>query len=107
MRLIAACAACENLLGRHDAAHARLRHALEALEDQDGAAAAALHAELAADALFHSDFDAMREWAARAADAAGSPTAGWRRSPPPCCASPSTTSAIPRPPRRPASTPPR
>ncbi len=70
VRLIAACAACENLLGRHEAAHARLRHALEALEDQDGAAAAALHAELAADALFHSDFGAMREWAARAAEAA-------------------------------------
>ena len=70
VRLIAACAACENLLGRHEAAHARLRHALEALEDQDGAAAAALHAELAADALFHSDFGAMREWAAHAAEAA-------------------------------------
>ena len=67
VRLIAACAACENLLGRHDAAHARLLDALGALEDQDGAAAAALHAELAADALYDSDFEAMREWAARAA----------------------------------------
>ena len=70
VRLIAACAACENLLGRHDAAHARLLHALEALEDQDGAAAAALHAELAADALYDSDFEAMRRWAARAAETA-------------------------------------
>jgi DNA-binding CsgD family transcriptional regulator len=70
VRLIAACAACENLLGRHDAAHARLLDALEALEDQDGAAAAALHAELAADALYDSDFEAMRRWAARAADTA-------------------------------------
>jgi DNA-binding CsgD family transcriptional regulator len=70
VRLIAACAACENLLGRHDAAHARLLDALEALEDQDGAAAAALHAELAADALYDSDFEAMRTWAARAAETA-------------------------------------
>ena len=70
VRLIAACAACENLLGRHDAAHARLLHALEALDDQDGAAAAALHAELAADALYDSDFEAMRQWATRAAETA-------------------------------------
>ena len=70
VRLIAACAACENLLGRHDAAHARLRAALDALADQQSAAAAALHAELAADALYDSDFDAMREWAARAVDTA-------------------------------------
>ena len=70
VRLIAACAACENQLGHHAAAHARLRDALDALEDQDGAAAAALHAELAADALYDSDFEAMREWATHAADAA-------------------------------------
>jgi DNA-binding CsgD family transcriptional regulator len=70
VRLVAACAACENLLGRHAAAHARLLDALEALEDQGGAAAAALHAEMAADALYDSDFDAMRQWAARAADTA-------------------------------------
>jgi DNA-binding CsgD family transcriptional regulator len=66
VRLIAACAACENLLGRHDAAHARLLAALDALEDQHGAAAAALHAELAADALYDSDFEAMRGWAEQA-----------------------------------------
>ena len=70
VRLIAACAACENLLGRHDAAHARLLAALDALADQQSAAAAALHAELAADALYDSDFDAMREWAVRAVDTA-------------------------------------
>ena len=66
VRLIAACAACENLLGRHDAAHARLLAALDALDDPKGSAAAALHAELAADALYESDFGAMRSWAARA-----------------------------------------
>ena len=70
VRLIAACAACENLLGRHDAAHARLLHALDALADQDAAAAAALHAELAADALYDSDFEAMRQWATQAGDTA-------------------------------------
>ncbi len=70
VRLIAACAACENLLGRHDAAHARLLHALDELGDQDSAAAAALHAELAADALYDSDFEAMRQWATRAAETA-------------------------------------
>ncbi len=70
VRLIAACAACENLLGRHDAAHARLLAALDALADQQSAAAAALHAELAADALYDSDFDAMRAWAVRAVDTA-------------------------------------
>jgi DNA-binding CsgD family transcriptional regulator len=66
VRLIAACAACENLLGRHDAAHARLLAALDALGDRDASAVAALHAELAADALYDSDFEAMRDWASKA-----------------------------------------
>jgi len=66
VRLIAACAACENLLGRHQAAHARLLAALDAVDDQAGAAAGTLHAELAADALYDSDFAAMRTWAERA-----------------------------------------
>jgi DNA-binding NarL/FixJ family response regulator/tetratricopeptide (TPR) repeat protein len=70
VRLIAACAACENLLGRHDAAHARLLDALDALDDPHSAAAAALHAELASDALYDSDFAAMRAWAVRATDTA-------------------------------------
>ena len=70
VRLIAACAACENLLGRHAAAHARLLEALDALPDPSGGAAAALHAELAADALYDSDFAAMRTWAASAGETA-------------------------------------
>ena len=109
VRLIAACAACENLLGRHDAAHARLLHALEALDDQDSAAAAALHAELAADALYDSDFDGDATSGPRAPPRrrGGSRTAGSRRSPPPCCASPSTTAATPRRPRPPAASAPR
>jgi DNA-binding CsgD family transcriptional regulator len=70
VRLIAACAACENLLGRHDAAHARLLDALDALDDRRSGAAAALHAELAADALYDSDFEAMRTWATEAEETA-------------------------------------
>jgi ATP/maltotriose-dependent transcriptional regulator MalT len=67
VRLVAACAACENLLGRHAAAHARLLTALEGFEDTETTAAATLHAELAVDALYDSDFEPMRDWAARAA----------------------------------------
>ena len=70
VRLVAACAACENLLGRHAAAHARLLDALDTFDDRESAAAAAMYAELAADALYDSDFEAMRGWAARAADTA-------------------------------------
>jgi DNA-binding CsgD family transcriptional regulator/tetratricopeptide (TPR) repeat protein len=76
-RLVAGCAMCENLLGRHAAAHARLLAALREL-DGDGelarratdpiavAAAADLQVELAADALYDSDFEAVAEWARRA-----------------------------------------
>jgi DNA-binding CsgD family transcriptional regulator len=66
-RLVATCASCENALGRHDAAHARLLHALAALPDDSGAGGAALQVELAADALFDSDFAGMQQWAERAA----------------------------------------
>src|SRR4051794_332247 len=69
VRLIAACAGCENPLGRHYAAHARLLCAFDALEEHDSATAAALQVELAADALYDSDFVAMRRWAQNAADA--------------------------------------
>ena len=73
VRLIAACAACENLLGRHDAAHRRLLRARDDLTDGGrarSAAAGALYIELAADALYDSDFAAMREWAALARETA-------------------------------------
>jgi DNA-binding CsgD family transcriptional regulator len=70
-RLVAACAACENLLGRHGAAHERLAHALEELPDRTGAAAAMLEAELAADALYDSDFAALAGRAAQARATAG------------------------------------
>src|SRR4051812_9664863 len=64
-RLVAGCAMCENLLGRHAAAHARLLSALEELGEAAWAAAD-LEVELAADALYDSDFAAVREWARRA-----------------------------------------
>ena len=70
-RLVAACAACENLLGRHGAAHERLEHALEELPDRAGVAAAMLEAELAADALYDSDFAALSARAAQARATAG------------------------------------
>ena len=75
-RLVAACAACENLLGRHGDAHERLVQALAELPDRDGAAAAALETELAADALYDSDFEALAAQSGRAraaAEAAGDP----------------------------------
>jgi DNA-binding CsgD family transcriptional regulator len=62
-RLVAGCAMCENLLGRHAAAHARL---LGALAELEGDAATDLQVELAADALYDSDFPAVAEWARRA-----------------------------------------
>jgi DNA-binding CsgD family transcriptional regulator len=65
-RLVAGCAACENLLGRHGAARERLATALDELPDRAGAAAATLEAELAADALYDSDFAALPERAERA-----------------------------------------
>jgi DNA-binding CsgD family transcriptional regulator len=66
VRLIGACAGCENLLGRHDAAHARLLAALAQQGDHASADAAALQVELAADAIFDTDFDAALDWAERA-----------------------------------------
>jgi DNA-binding CsgD family transcriptional regulator len=71
VRLAAACASCENALGRHDAAHARLLHALAELPGDGSTGGAALQVELAADALYDSDFGAMAQWARAAADTAG------------------------------------
>src|SRR5262249_48855609 len=63
-RLVAACATVEQLLGRHEAAHARLRAALAQLGDAtDSVTAADLQVELAADALYGSDFEATLRWA--------------------------------------------
>ena len=70
-RLVAACAACENLLGRHGAAHERLEQALAELPERGGTAAAMLEAELAADALYDSDFTGLATRAAQARATAG------------------------------------
>src|SRR4051812_8668790 len=77
-RLVAGCAMCENLLGRHAAAHARLLGALDELSD-GSFATADLEVELAADALYDSDFASARAWAQRAratAETLGAPGFG-------------------------------
>ena len=75
VRLIGACTGAENLLGRHDAAHARLLAALAQEADHASPDAAALQVELAADAIFDTDFEAALD----AAD--GDVTARTRRDP--------------------------
>ena len=70
VRLTTACAGVENLLGQHEQAHGRLETALAGIEDPRSSAAVALMVELAVDGLFSGDYDAMHDWAARAADAA-------------------------------------
>ena len=69
-RLVAGCAMCENLLGRHEAAHGRLVAALENVSDPRSVVAADLQVELAADALYDGDFTAMQTWAQLGLDAA-------------------------------------
>ena len=69
-RLLAGCAMCENLLGRHDAAHGRLVAALDDVTDPRSAAAADLQVQLAADALYDGDFTTMLTWSQRGLEAA-------------------------------------
>jgi DNA-binding NarL/FixJ family response regulator len=69
-RLVAGCAMCENLLGRHAAAHARLLGALDEIGDHGSFAAADLEVELAADALYDTDYAGAVDWAQRARAAA-------------------------------------
>jgi len=69
-RLVAGCAMCENLLGRHEAAHGRLVAAFKDVADPRSAAAADLQVELAADALYDGDFTTMHASARRGLDAA-------------------------------------
>ena len=70
VRLTAACARVEHLLGRYKEAHAHLETALAELRDPDSAQGVELMIELAGDSLYHGDYDAMRAWASRAVDAA-------------------------------------
>ena len=70
VRLTAACARVEHLLGRYNDAHAHLESALAELRDPASAQGAELMIELAGDSLYLGDYDAMRAWASRAVDAA-------------------------------------
>jgi ATP/maltotriose-dependent transcriptional regulator MalT len=70
VRLTVTCAGVEHGLGRHEEAHARLAAALERLPDPGAPEAVALMIELAIDRIFRTEYDSMRDWAARALDAA-------------------------------------
>ena len=71
VRLTAACARVEHLLGRYKEAHAHLETALAQLHDTATPRRASNSMiELAGDSLYHGDYEAMRDWANRAAEAA-------------------------------------
>ena len=70
VRLIAALASLENLIGRHQDAHGRLAAALDELPDRTSEAAVALMTELGIDAFFRMDYAAMRDFSRRALEAA-------------------------------------
>ena len=70
VRLTAACARVEHLLGRYREAHAHLETALAELRDPGSAQGVELVIELAGDSLYHGDYDAMRAWASRAVESA-------------------------------------
>ena len=109
-RLVAACAMAEQLLGRHEAAHARLRAALAELGDApDAIAAADLQVELAADALYGSDFDgdAATGRAPRGRPPASTPSTRSRPRPGRSSAGATSGSATARPPSRRVARPPR
>jgi DNA-binding NarL/FixJ family response regulator len=69
VRLTAACARVEHLLGRYVEAPAHLGTALAGLRDPASAQGVELMIELAGDSLYRGDYDAMRAWASRAVDA--------------------------------------
>jgi DNA-binding NarL/FixJ family response regulator len=70
VRLTTACAGVEHLLGRFEQAHRRLVDTLENLEDPASTEAVALMIELATDGFYRMEYEAMREWAARAVSVA-------------------------------------
>lgn len=72
IRLTAACAGIEHMLGRHGDARERIAEALDQLPDPAGPDAVTLQIVLAFDGLFRADFDAMRTAARRALEAARS-----------------------------------
>ncbi|HUR85136.1 MAG TPA: AAA family ATPase [Solirubrobacteraceae bacterium] len=64
--LAVACSGIEHLLGLHEQARHRLAAALERLPGGATPEAVALMVELAIDGLFSGEYEAMRDWAARA-----------------------------------------
>ena len=70
VRLTAALASLENLIGLHEEAHNRLSAALEELADQTSPEAVALLTELGIDGFFRMDYLGMREFSRRALEAA-------------------------------------
>ena len=62
LQLTAACAGMEQLLGRHEEAHARLVGALEGLDDPASPEAGALMITLAMDAFYQQRQAATRDW---------------------------------------------
>ena len=70
VRLIAAIASLENLIGRNQQAHARLLKALDEVPDQSSEEGIALMIELGIDGFFRMDYRAMWEYEERALEAA-------------------------------------
>jgi hypothetical protein len=62
VKLVAACAGVEHLMGRHADAQTRLASALDHVPDQSSPDAAALMIDLATDAFFGADWGRMRAW---------------------------------------------
>jgi DNA-binding NarL/FixJ family response regulator/tetratricopeptide (TPR) repeat protein len=69
-KLARACAGVETLLGQHEQAGGRLASAIAELPDQGSPEAVALMTELAVNLVWRAKYEAMREWAERAVDAA-------------------------------------
>jgi DNA-binding NarL/FixJ family response regulator len=70
LRLLTSCAVLESLLGRHPDAHARLRAAREGLSDTSSVEAVEFLLVLGLDAFYRRDYGSMRDWTARALEAA-------------------------------------
>ena len=70
VRLIAAIASLENLIGRNQQAHARLVKALDEVPDKSSEEAIALMIELGIDGFFRMDYRTMWEYEERALEAA-------------------------------------
>ncbi len=70
VKLVGACAGVEQLLGHYEAAHTRLATTLAGLPDARSATAVELMIHLAVGDFYRMDYEEMRDWGARALDAA-------------------------------------